>query len=112
MKNYNSTAVHWGMGFLVVGILLCFLGEIGWILGAVFVALGIGSVAAGFTDCGGMPTRNAPAPTRPDAVKRAEDAGAAERSAISAAVCASMADGTFYGNAKGVIADAQRPWRR
>ncbi len=105
MGNIYTTALLWGFGFLLSGVLLCAVGEIGWILGVVFIAVGIGSIAAGFTECGD--SYRTPHSVNL-AVRKAEDIGAAERSAISAAVCAGMADGSFYRDPKRVVASARR----
>lgn len=45
-------------------------------------------------------------------LQAAIDHGVAERSAISAAVCAGMADGSFYRDPKGTVAGARAKYKR
>ncbi len=95
---------YWGGASLLLGVVLCTLGEIGWIFGMVPLALGLGSVAAGFTDC--EPPRR-----RIKSNEQIAKEGAAERSAISAAVCAGMKDGSFYRDPKGTISGARSTFK-
>ena len=95
---------YWGGASLLLGVVLCAQGEVGWIFGMVPLALGIGSVMAGFTDC--EPPRR-----RIKSDKQIRDEGAAERSAISAAVCAGMKDGSFYRDPKGTVSGARRDFK-
>lgn len=114
MTKGQKQPFYWGGASLLVGVVFCAQGEVGWIFGMVFLALGIGSVAAGFTDC--KPPRHrthtAELAELTRLADKAERDGPAERSAISAAVCAGMADGSFYRDPKGTVSGARRRYSK
>lgn len=102
-----------GIACLMLGSFLCGMGEVGWIFGAVPLALGIGSVAGGFTDCD--PPQHIKRHMQTKRVIKSDAeiarAGAAERSAISAAVCAGMKDGSFYKDPKAIVSGARSKFK-
>lgn len=106
-----------GIACLMLGSFLCGMGEVGWIFGAVPLALGIGSVAGGFTDCDPPPhiKRHMQTKSKPRRRIKSDDeiarAGAAERSAIAAAVCAGMKDGSFYKDPKAIVSGARSKFK-
>lgn len=59
----------------------------------------------------GEPLKKTPKHKTLSAVELAEKTGEAERAAISAAVCAGMADGSFYQNPKRTITTARNTWK-
>jgi len=48
----HPTALWVGLGFLAVGTVLSFCGEMGWLFGLPFDAVGLGTVAAAYTKVG------------------------------------------------------------
>lgn len=121
MTEDQKLPFYWGVSSLLIGVALCAAGEVGWIFGVVFLAMGIGSVAAGFTDCEPPRPRTRTAELS-GLIKQADQAtrdrrkaerdGAAERSAISAAVCAGMKDGSFYRDPKGTVSGARSAYAK